>query len=65
MNNRNQALRLPNEFQFQTTEAFIRRQGDEVILSARPTDWSAYLTTGPVASDEFMSGVEDLPARER
>ena len=65
MNNRNQALRLPNEFQFQTTEAFIRRQGDDVILSARPTDWSAYLTTGPVASDEFMSGVEDLPARER
>jgi len=65
MNNRSQAVRLPNEFQFQTTEAFIRRQGDEVILSARPTDWSAYLTTGPVASDEFMSGVEDLPARER
>jgi len=65
MNNRNQALRLPNEFQFHTSEVFIRRQGDEVILSARPTDWSAYLTTGPVASDEFMSGVEDLPARER
>jgi antitoxin VapB len=65
MNNRSQAVRLPKEFQFHTSEVFIRRQGDEVILSARPTDWSAYLTTGPVASDEFMSGVEDLPARER
>jgi len=61
MNNRSQAVRLPKEFQFQTSEVFIRRQGDEVILSARPTDWSAYLTTAPVASDEFMSGVEDLP----
>ena len=65
MNNRSQAVRLPKEFQFSTAEVFIRRQGDEVILSGRPTDWSAYLTTGPVASDEFMSGVEDLPARER
>jgi len=30
----------------------------------KPTDWSAYLTAGPVASEEFMSGVEDLPVQE-
>jgi len=65
MNNRSQAIRLPKEFQFTTSEVFIRRQGDEVILSARPRDWSAYLTPGPVASAEFMEGVEDLPAQER
>jgi antitoxin VapB len=63
MNNRSQAVRLPKEFQIQSSEAFIRRQGDEVILSAKPTDWSAYLTTAPVASDEFMDGVEDLPVQ--
>jgi antitoxin VapB len=65
MNNRSQAVRLPKEFQFHTPEVFIRKQGEEVILSARPKDWSAYLTTGPVASDEFMMGVEDLPVQER
>jgi antitoxin VapB len=69
MNNRSQAVRLPKEFQFNTPEVFIRRQGDEVILSARPRDWSAYLAPGPVApsvaSDEFMEGVEDLPVQER
>jgi virulence-associated protein VagC len=43
MNNRSQAVRLPKEFQFKTSEVFIRKQGDEVILSARPKDWSAYL----------------------
>ena len=43
MNNRSQAVRLPKEFQFSTPEVFIRRQGDEVILSARPKDWSGYL----------------------
>jgi antitoxin VapB len=65
MNNRSQAVRLPKEFQFATSEVFIRKQGDEVILSARPEDWSAYLTSGPVASDEFMDGVDDLPVQDR
>jgi len=31
-----------------------------VILSARPTDWGAYLASGPIASQEFMEGLEDL-----
>lgn len=65
MNNRSQAVRLPKDFQFKTSEVFIRKQGDEVILSARPADWSAYLNSGPVASEEFMEGIEDLPVQER
>ena len=65
MNNRSQAVRIPKEFQFATTDVFIRKQGDEVILSARPQDWSAYLASEAVASDEFMQGVEDLPVQER
>jgi antitoxin VapB len=65
MNNRSQAVRLPKEFQFSTSEVFIRKQGDEVVLSARPQDWSAYFATGPVASNEFMENVEDLPIQER
>ena len=64
MNNRSQAVRLPKEFQFSTSEVFIRRQGDEVILSTRPKDWSAYLASEAVASKEFMEGVEDLPLEE-
>lgn len=64
-NNRSQAVRLPKEFQFDTLEVFIRKEGDEVILSPRPTDWRAYLATGPAASAEFMEAVEDLPAQER
>ena len=64
LNNRSQAVRLPKEFQFSTTEVFIRKQGDDVILSPRPSDWSA-LISGPFASEEFMEGVEDLPLQER
>jgi len=65
MNNRSQAVRLPKDFQFNASEVFIRRQGDDVILSVRPADWSAYITTGPVASKEFMEGMDDLPVQER
>lgn len=65
MNNRNQAVRLPKDFQFDTREVFIRREGSEVILSPKPANWSQYLANGPVASDAFMEGVEDLPVQER
>jgi len=65
MNNRSQAVRLPKDFQFSTSEVFIRKQGDEVVLSPRPSDWSAYLASGAVASDEFREGFEDLPVQER
>jgi antitoxin VapB len=63
-NDRSQAVRLPKEFQFKSAEVFIRRQKNDVTLSARPTDWSAYLASGPVASKEFMEGVEDLPGQQ-
>lgn len=65
MTNRSQAVRLPREFQFSTDEVFIRRDGEEVILSPRPRDWAPYLAGAPVASDAFMEGVEDLPVQER
>ena len=65
MNNRSQAVRLPNEFQFDTDEVFIRKEGEDVILSPRPTDWEHYRDVGPVASDAFMSNVDDLPVQER
>lgn len=64
-NNRNQAVRLPKDFEFKTNEVFIRKEGSEVILSPKPADWSAYLTNGPIASNGFMEGVEDLPVQER
>ena len=65
MNNRSQAVRLPKDFQFQTQEVFIRKEGSDVVLSPRPSDWSNYLAEGPVASASFLEGVEDLPPQER
>ena len=65
MNNRSQAVRLPKEFQFTSQEVFIRREGDDIILSPRPKDWHSYFEEAPVASNNFMDEVEDLPVQER
>jgi antitoxin VapB len=43
----------------------IRPIRSKVILSPRPRDWNAYLESAPVASDAYMSDVQDLPVQER
>jgi antitoxin VapB len=65
MNNRSQAVRLPKEYQFKTKEVFIRKEGDDVILSPRPKTWAEYFKNSRVASPDFMEGYEDLPVQER
>jgi len=65
MNNRSQAVRLPKDFQFKTGEVFIKKVGNQVVLSPRPLDWSSYLAEAPVASADFMEGIVDLPVQER
>lgn len=65
LNNRSQAVRLPKDFQFNVSEVFIRKQGEDVVLSPRPSSWDAYLASGPVAPADFMAEVEDLPVQER
>ena len=65
LNNRSQAVRLPKDFQFKSSEVFIRHDGEDVVLSPRPPDWESYLLDGPAAPADFMSAVEDLPVQER
>ncbi len=65
LNNRNQAVRLPKDFQFTVTEVYIRKHGEDVVLSPRPSSWDAYLAAGPVAPADYMTDVEDLPVQER
>ncbi len=63
--NRSQAVRLPKEFQFDTDEVYIHREGEKIILSPRPANWDDYLAHGAVAPADFMEDIEDLPLQER
>jgi antitoxin VapB len=65
MNNRSQAVRLPKDFQVSSAEVYIRKEGNDIILSPRPDNWSTYLAEEAVASASFMADVDDLPVQER
>lgn len=66
-NNRVQTVSIPVDFRFPDTvrEVFIRKVGESVILTPRPSDWSLFFASGVTASPDFMVGVERLPIQER
>jgi len=66
-NNRVQTVSIPAGFRFPETvrEVFIRREGESVILTPRPSDWSGFFASGAKASSDFMVGVERMPIQER
>jgi len=66
-NNRSQIVTIPLEFRFPQgmKEVFIRKIGEDVVLSPRPKDWSGFLNAGVQVSDDFMVGVDDLALQER
>lgn len=66
-NNRVQVVTIPLEYRFPDgmQEVFIRKVGEDLVLSPRPADWSGFLASTVCASDDFMDKVEDLPVQER
>ena len=66
-NNRAQVVTIPLEYRFPEgmKQVFIRKVGDDVILSPRPSDWSAFMASSVRVSEDFMVGIDDLPVQER
>ena len=66
-NNRAQVVTIPLDYRFPEgmKSVFIRKIGEDVILSPRPSDWSAFLSSDVRVSDDFMVGINDLPVQER
>lgn len=52
---RSQAVRLPKEFRFEGTEVYVRRVGDEVVLSSKA---KASMQSLVEALDDFEPGFE-------
>jgi antitoxin VapB len=59
---RDQIVTIPLEYRLPAgvKEVFIRRVGQDLMLSPRPTDWSGFLASTARVSDDFMANVEDL-----
>ena len=66
-NNRTQFVSLPRDLRFPegVKEVFIHKEGENIILSPRPRDWSDFLSSNIRASDDFMAGVESVPLQQR
>lgn len=59
-NNRNQAIRLPKDFEFQgVTELTIEREGDTIVLRPVRPDWLS-LMDEPRADADFLRERSDL-----
>lgn len=55
MNGNSQAVRLPQEFRFEGKEVYIRKEGNQVILSPKRRSWRDFFENAPLASDDFMA----------
>jgi len=62
---RSQAVRLPKAFRFEGKEVFIRKQGDQVILSSKPESWDEFFNSATRVTDDFMDERVDLPPQPR
>jgi antitoxin VapB len=61
-NGRNQAVRIPREFELPGEDAIIRKEGKRLIIEAAPPrSLLAILAKLPTLSDDFPP-IEDLPA---
>ncbi len=61
-NGRNQAVRIPREFELPGNDAFMRKEGQRLILEpAPPKSLLAVLDSLPALEEDFP-GIEDRPA---
>ncbi|THB77122.1 MAG: antitoxin [Desulfobacteraceae bacterium] len=65
MSGRSQAVRLPKEFRFEGKEVYIRRVGDQVILSPKPSSWKDFFFKEEKAPEDFLKNRKDLDLQER
>jgi antitoxin VapB len=66
-NNRSQIVTIPLAFRFPENikTVFVRKIGDDLVLSPRPDNWADFLGLGPQVSEDFMTTSEDQAIQER
>ena len=65
MNGRSQAVRLPKEYRFDTEEVYIRKQGENVIISAKKPTWDEFFDSSPAFDDDYLKDRFDAQPQER
>ena len=64
-NNRNQAVRLPKDFEFEgVSEVIIRKEGSSLVLTPARKSWASFADVEK-ADDNFLTDRPDLLEDER
>ncbi len=59
-NGKNQAVRLPKEFEFKgVTEVEISKEGESIVLTPKRKSWISFVDTEPV-DDDFLVDRSDI-----
>lgn len=64
-NGRNQAVRIPREFELEGTEVLVRKEGDRLILTPIRRNRLLDLLASWTPLDDVLPEVEDLPLQPR
>lgn len=66
-NNRSQIVTIPLAFRFPDNikTVYVRKIGDDLVLSPRPDNWADFLGQGPQVSEDFMTTSDDQAIQER
>ncbi len=65
MNGRSQAVRLPKEFRFACDEVYVRRQGEEIVISPKKPSWDDFFNQESAFDDDFLTDRNDQAPQER
>ncbi len=65
MNGRSQAVRLPRTFRFDVDEVFVRRQGEDVVLSPRAPVWDEFFAQPSAFGEEYLEDRDQPEVQER
>ena len=65
MNGRSQAVRLPKDYRFDCDEVFIRKQGDEVVISPKVNTWDDFFDQLSAFDDAYLADREQTAPQER
>ena len=52
---RSQAMRLPKVFRFEGSEVYIRKAGDDLIISPKCPMWNDFFSTPSAFGDDFLA----------
>ena len=66
-NNRSQIVTIPLAFRFPDNikTVYVRKIGDDLVLSPRPDNWADFLGLGSQVSEDFMATSDDQAIQER